>query len=68
MVIKYQVCAYLEHYGFKIPDKSNFNKVLYSLTDLFFYLGLIFKELNLQNACIIGSVPVCRNIRTTKNF
>ena len=56
-------CAYLDaHYGFEIPDKSNFNRILHSLTelmaDLFFYLGLIFKELNLQSVYIIDSFPV----------
>lgn len=63
-------CSYLEtHYGFDIPHKSNFNRILHSLTDLmadlFFYLGLIFKVLNLQSVYIIDSFPiaVCKNIR-----
>jgi len=67
-------CAYLEaHYGFKIPDKSNFNRILHSLTDLladlFFSLGLIFKELNLQSVYIIDSFPiaVCKNIRISRS-
>lgn len=67
-------CAYLDaHYGFEIPDKSNFNRILHSLTelmaDLFFYLGLIFKELNLQSVYIIDSFPVavCKNIRISRS-
>ncbi len=67
-------CAYLEaHYGFKIPNKSNFNGILHSLTDLmadlFFYLGQIFKELNLQSIYIIDSFPVtvCKNIRISRS-
>jgi hypothetical protein len=67
-------CGYLEsHYGFKMPDKSNFNRILHSLADLmteiFFYLGLIFKELNLQSIYIIDSFPiaVCKNIRISRS-
>lgn len=67
-------CAYLEaHYGFMMPDKSNFNRILHSLTDLiadlFFFLGLIFKELNLQSVYIIDSFPVavCKNIRISRS-
>lgn len=67
-------CAYLaSHYGFKIPDKSNFNRILHDLVDLieelFFYLGLIFKKLNLQSVYIIDSFPVavCKNIRISRS-
>lgn len=67
-------CAYLEsHYGFNMPDKSNFNRILHSLTDLmaelFFSLGLIFKELNLQSVYVIDSFPVavCKNIRISRS-
>lgn len=63
-------CAYLEsHHGFDIPDKSNFNRILHSLTDLlsdlFFALGIIFKNLNLSSVYLIDSFPVaiCKNIR-----
>ena len=63
-------CQYLaDHYGFTMPDKSNFNRILHSLTDLisdlFFHLGLVFKELNLQSVYLIDSFPiaVCKNIR-----
>jgi hypothetical protein len=63
-------CSYLsDHYGFKIPDKSNFNRILHRLTDLiadlFFHLGRIFKDLNLQSVYLIDSFPVsaCKNIR-----
>lgn len=63
-------CKYLaDHYGFTMPDKSNFNRILHSLTDLiadlFFHLGLVFKELNLQSVYLIDSFPVavCKNIR-----
>ena len=67
--------AYLKsHHGFDIPDKSNraanrFNRVLHSLTDLladlFFALGVIFKNLNLSSVYLIDSFPVaiCKNIR-----
>lgn len=63
-------CSYLQsHYGFTMPDKSNFNRILHKLTDLiaelFLQLGLIFIHLNLSNSYIIDSfpVPVCKNIR-----
>ena len=63
-------CAYLKsHHGFDIPDKSNFNRILHSLTDLladlFFALGVIFKNLNLSSVYLIDSFPVaiCKNIR-----
>ena len=63
-------CAYLKsHHGFDMPDKSNFNRVLHSLTDLladlFFALGIIFKNLNLSSVYLIDSFPVaiCKNIR-----
>ena len=62
-------CKYLaDHYGFNINDKSNFNRILHSLTDLianlFFHLGRVFKELNLQSVYLIDSFPVavCKNI------
>lgn len=67
-------CAYLEsHYGFIMPDKCNFNRILHSLSDLiaefFFSLGLIFKELNLKSIYIIDSFPVavCKNIRICRS-
>jgi hypothetical protein len=56
-----------------MPDKSNFNRILHSLTDLiadlFFYLGLIFKKMNLQSVYIIDSFPiiVCKNIRISRS-
>ncbi|MEA5261078.1 IS982 family transposase [Arcicella aquatica] len=63
-------CGYLEsHYGFSIPDKSNFNRILHSLTELiaelFSTLGVIFKKLNLESVYLIDSFPVsvCKNIR-----
>lgn len=63
-------CKYLDdHYGFTMSDKSNFNRILHSLTDLigdlFFHLGMVFKELNLQSVYLIDSFPVavCKNIR-----
>ncbi|WP_394995308.1 hypothetical protein [Emticicia sp.] len=70
-------CAYLEaHYGLKMPDKSNFNRILHSLTDLkvslFNFLGLIFKELNLQSVYIIdrtgGPVISCCCLQKYPNF
>lgn len=67
-------CGYLKsHYGFNIPDKSNFNRALHSLSDLmvdlFFHLGLIFKHLNLNSVYLIDSfpVPVCKNIRISRS-
>jgi hypothetical protein len=63
-------CLYLKsHYGFNMPDKSNFNRIVDSLSDVivdfFSCLGLIFKNLNLSSVYIIDSFPiaVCRNIR-----
>lgn len=63
-------CGYLQsHYGFTMPDKSNFNRILHKLADLmaelFRQLGLIVKHLNLSSSYIIDSfpVPVCKNIR-----
>jgi len=67
-------CRYLEaHYGFTMPDKSNFNRRLHQLTDLiadvFFQLGLIFKHLNVSSSYIIDSfpVPICKNIRIKRS-
>lgn len=67
-------CLYLQnHYGFKIPDKSNFNRILHSLsdliTDLFYHLGTAFKHLNLNSVYLIDSfpVPVCKNIRICRS-
>ncbi len=63
-------CSYLEsHYGFTIPHKSNFNRILHKISDLisdlFQQLGLLFKHLNLSMAYLIDSfpVPICKNIR-----
>jgi len=63
-------CSCLEnHYGFTMPDKSNFNRTLHKLTDLIAellrQLGLIFKHLNLSSSYLIDSFPVvvCKNIR-----
>jgi hypothetical protein len=63
-------CSYLQsHYGFTMPDKSNFNRAAHKLTDLiadiFQQLGLIFKHLNISSIYLIDSFPiaVCRNIR-----
>lgn len=63
-------CGYMKsHYGFNIPDKSNFNRKAHILTgliaDLFFSLGLIFKELNIESVYLIDSfpIPICKNIR-----
>jgi hypothetical protein len=63
-------CGYLaSHHGFNVPDKSNFNRILHSLTelmaDLFSALGVIFKNLNTESVYLIDSfpVPVCKNIR-----
>lgn len=67
-------CTYLrEHFGFNIPDKSNFNRILHSLSDLiselFYHLSAVFKYLNLESVYIIDSfpVPVCKNIRISRS-
>ncbi len=67
-------CSYLkDHYGFSMPDKSNFNRILHQLADLmehiFYQLGLIFKHLNLSSSYIIDSFPiaVCKNIRIKRS-
>jgi hypothetical protein len=72
-------CVYMcEHWGFNMPDKSNFNKILlggipHSLSDLisqlFYHLSAIFKHLNLESVYIIDSfpVPVCKNIRISRS-
>lgn len=63
-------CVYMrDHWGFNIPDKSNFNRQLHKLSDLliqlFYHLSAIFKHLNLESVYIIDSFPVavCKNIR-----
>ena len=60
-------CAYSENqHGFDIPDMSNLaanhiNRILHSLTDLladlFFALGVIFKNLNLSSVYLVDSFP-----------
>ena len=67
-------CSYLKsHHGFDIPNKSNFNRILHSLSDLiadiFFYLGMIFKDLNINSVYLIDSFPVsvCKNIRINRS-
>lgn len=58
-----------DHWGFKIPDKSNFNRNLYQasplLEQVFYQLGKNLKEWNLEKVYIIDSfpVPICKNIR-----
>lgn len=66
-------CSYLEsHYGFIMPHKSNFNRILHKISDLisdlFQQLGLLFKHLNLSMAYLIDSfpIPVCKNIRISQ--
>ncbi len=66
--------SYLKDYqGFNIPDKSNLNRHIHSLSDLmatlFSTFGSIFKELNLESVYLIDSfpVPVCRNIRISRS-
>lgn len=67
---QFAACGYLKaHYGFEIPDKSNFNRILHRLTDLiadlFHYFGMIFKKLNIESVYLIDSFPIsiCKNIR-----
>lgn len=63
-------CAYMrDFFGFDIPDKSNFTKILHSLSDLihalFYHLAEMIKNLNIESRYIIDSFPVamCKNIR-----
>lgn len=67
-------CGYLQsHHGFQYPDRSNFNRILHSLTDIisdiFFHLGLAMKHLNLNSVYLIDSFPVavCKNIRIRRS-
>jgi hypothetical protein len=67
-------CKYMhDHYGFDIPHKGNFNKILHRLTDtlefLFYYLARVFKALNTESVYSIDSfpVPVCKNIRISRS-
>ena len=63
-------CSYMrDFFGFDMPDKSNFNKILHQLSglieQLFYQLADIFKNLNLSSRYMIDSCPiaVCKNIR-----
>ncbi|TAE51825.1 MAG: IS982 family transposase [Cytophagales bacterium] len=67
-------CDYTKsHWGFDIPDKSNFNRMLHRISDLiiqlFYHLSAIFKHLNLESVYIIDAfpVPVCKNIRISRS-
>lgn len=67
-------CKYMkDHWGFAMPDKSNFNRILHKLSDLicqlFYDLAAIFKYLNLESVYIIDSFPVavCKNIRISRS-
>jgi hypothetical protein len=67
---QWAACQYMkEHWGFTMPDKSNFNRILHRLadllTELFHHLSTIFKKLNIESVYIIDSfpVPICKNIR-----
>jgi hypothetical protein len=67
---QWAACQYMkEHWGFVMPDKSNFNRILHRLanllTELFHHLSTIFKKLNIESVYIIDSfpVPICKNIR-----
>lgn len=71
---QHAACVYMhEHYGFDMPDKSNFNRILHQLSDLisqlFYHLSAIFKHLNLESVYIIDSFPVCvcKNIRIKRS-
>lgn len=71
---QHHACVYMqEHWGFKMPNKSNFNRILHRLSglisQLFYQLSAIFKELNIESVYIIDSFPVavCRNIRISRS-
>ena len=71
---QWTACRYMkEHWGFEMPDKSNFNRILHRLSDLiariFQRLSEAIKHLNLESVYIIGSfpVPVCKNIRISRS-
>jgi hypothetical protein len=71
---QHAACIYMrDHWGFNMPDKSNFNKILHSVSNLisqlFYHLSAIFKYLNLESMYIIDSfpVPVCKNIRISRS-
>ncbi|TAH28728.1 MAG: hypothetical protein EAZ06_09270 [Cytophagales bacterium] len=61
------------HWGFDIPDKSNFNRMLHRISDLivqlFYHLSATFKHLNLESVYIIDFFPVlvCKNIRISRS-
>jgi Transposase DDE domain len=67
-------CVYMrDHWGFTIPDKSNYNRQLHKLSDLlsllFYHLSAVFKHLNIESVYIIDSFPVsiCKNIRIPRS-
>jgi hypothetical protein len=71
---QHAACVYLHgHWGFNMPDKSNFNRILHRIsnliTQLFYHLSAIFKYLNLESVYIIDSfpVPICKNIRISRS-
>ena len=71
---QHTACVYMhEHWGFNMPNKSNFNRILHNISDLirqlFYHLSAIFKHLNLESVYIIDSfpVPVCKNIRISSS-
>lgn len=71
---QHAACVYMrEHWGFNMPDKSNFNKILHRISDLisqlFYHLSDIFKYLNLESVYVIDSfpIPVCKNIRISRS-
>ena len=61
------------HWGCKMPDKSNFNRILHRLSfvilSMFRAIGTTLKELNTDSIYIIDSFPVavCRNIRIKRS-
>lgn len=71
---QHTACIYMqEHWGFNMPDKSNFNRRLHQLsaliTQLFYCLSAAFKHLNLESVYVIDSfpIPVCKNIRISSS-
>jgi hypothetical protein len=67
-------CDYMRtHWGFEMPDKSNFNRVLHQNTELllalFYHLSAILKHLNIESVYVIDSfpIPVCKNIRIARS-
>jgi hypothetical protein len=70
---QHNACLYMrDHWGFNMPNKSNFNRILHGLSNilsqLFYQLAEFFKQLNIESVYAIDSfpVPICKNIRISR--